>query len=574
MSIYTDAPWLALYAPGQSAVLDPPHSTMLEAFGASVRTSSGSPLLRYFDRVLRVGWLNDAADALACALAERGFCPGDRLALYTQNNPSFVIGLIAAWKAGGCAVPVNPMNKERELAHILTDSGAKALLCLDDLYVSVVDGMLNDQRVAQLDVVITASAGDFQTRNDQRVLSHVDSQPLRHDRERLTDLLDIYAGQRPVTHVAQPDDVAVLTYTSGTTGVPKGAINTHRAMSFNSYTCRQWMALRPDDVILGIAPLFHITGLVTHIGAALVTPCSLVLAHRFQPEVMLDALTEHRATFTVAAITAFNSLLSASKSPERDFASLRTVCSGGAPVAPAIADEFRRRTGRTILNVYGLTETTSPSHATPVGSTAPVDPVTGALSVGVPVFNTIARILDDGGTEVDVGEIGEIAISGPQVVPGYWNRPAETAEAIVDGELRTGDIGYMNDAGWFFVIDRKKDMINASGYKVWPREVEDVLCAHPAVREAAVIGIADAYRGETVKAFVSLRPGINASEEELIEFCQANMAAYKYPRSIDILDELPKTLTGKILRRELRDHIQETQRPPAAAISRPAADAQ
>ncbi|HKP41607.1 AMP-binding protein [Mycobacterium sp.] len=567
MSIYADAPWRALYASGQSPVLDPPHRTMLEAFSASVQTSPKLPVLRYFDSVLTLGWLNDAADALACALIDRGFGPGDRLALYTQNNPPFVIGLIAAWKAGGCAVPVNPMNKERELAHILTDSGATALLCLDDLYASVVDGMLSEQRAAQLDVVITTSAGDFQTRNDKRVLSYADPQPLRHGRERLTDVLDNYAGRRPARHVPQPDDVAVLTYTSGTTGVPKGAMNTHRAMSFNSYTCRQWMGLRPDDVIMGIAPLFHITGLVAHIGVALVTPCPLVLAHRFHPQVVLDALAEHRPTFAIAAITAFNSLLSASQRPDRDFASLRTVFSGGAPIAPAIADEFRRRTGCTILNIYGLTETTSPSHATPMGATAPVDPLTGALSVGVPVFNTAARILDDAGSEVGVGEIGEIAIRGPQVVPGYWNRPAETAEAIVDGELRTGDIGYMNDAGWFFVIDRKKDMINASGYKVWPREVEDVLCAHPAVREAAVIGVADPYRGETVKAFVSLGPGINATEAELIEFCKDNMAAYKYPRTIDILDELPKTLSGKILRRELRDRSQGTSRPPAAAIS-------
>ena len=568
MSIYASAPWRALYPPGQPPVLDPPHHTMLEAFGSSVETSPELPAIRYFDDVLTFGWLSDAADALACALIDKGFGPGHRLALYTQNNPSFVVGLIAAWKAGGCAVPVNPMNKERELAHILTDSGSTALLCLDDLYASVVDGMFSNQRAAQLDIVITTSASDFQSRNDERVLlPRRDAKSTRHQRERLIEVLANYAGQRPDRHVSQPDDVAVLTYTSGTTGAPKGAMNTHRGISFNSYTFRQWMALRSDDVIMGISPLFHITGLVAHIGAALVTPCPLVLTHRFHPQVVLDALVEHRPTFAVAAITAFNSLLSVSPCPERDFASLRTVYSGGAPIAPAIADEFHRRTGRAILNIYGLTETTSPSHATPMGTAAPVDPLTGALSVGVPVFNTTARILDDAGDEVGVGEIGEIAISGPQVVPGYWNRPIDTAEAIVDGELRTGDIGYMNSAGWFFVLDRKKDMINASGYKVWPREVEDVLCAHPAVREAAVIGIADPYRGETVKAFVSLRADTTTSEDELIGFCKNNMAAYKYPRSIDIMDELPKTLTGKILRRELRDCSHDAS-PPTATINR------
>lgn len=566
MSKYGDAPWRALYEYGQPTVLDPPHHTMLEAFSASAQTSSESPVLRYFDRVMTFGWLNDAADALACALADRGFGTGDRLALYTQNNPSFVIGLIAAWKAGGFAVAVNPMNKQRELAHILADSGATALLCLDDLYATVVNPMLGNQPGPQLDIVITTRASDFQTRNDKRVLDAKNAQPQGDYPEQLTDVLDSYAGQRPARYIPRPDDVAVLTYTSGTTGIPKGAMNTHRAFSFNSYTFRQWMSLRPDDVIMGIAPLFHITGLVAHIGAALVTPCPLVLTHRFHPQVVLDAITEHRPTFAVAAITAFTSLLSASQSPDRDFESLRAVYSGGAPIAPATAEEFHKRTGRKILNIYGLTETTSPSHATPMGVTAPVDPLTGALSVGVPVFNTSARILDDAGSEVGVGEIGEIAIGGPQVVPGYWNKPEETAEAIVNGELRTGDIGYMNDEGWFFVIDRKKDMINASGYKVWPREVEDVLCAHPAVREAAVVGVADPYRGETVKAFVSLGPRADTSEAELIEFCKDNMAAYKYPRSIDIVAELPKTLSGKILRRELRDTGQGPPRPAAAAI--------
>lgn len=552
MSLYADAPWRALYGSGLAPVLNPPHDTMVAAFESSVRSAPELTAIRYFDAALSFGWLNDAADALACALIERGFGAGDRLALFTQNNPSFVIGLIAAWKAGGCGVAINPMNKARELAHVLTDSGATALLCLDSLYASVVEGVIAE-RAGEVDVVITTGAGDFQTRDDARVLDRVDRVAPRVDRQGLTDLLARYTGQRPTAHVPRPDDVAVLTYTSGTTGVPKGAMNTHRGMSFNSYTCREWFGLGPQDSILGIAPLFHITGLVAHVGAALVTPCALVLAHRFHPEVMLDALAEHRPTFTVAAITAFTSLLAASKHPDQDFGSLRTVCSGGAPIAPAIAEQFHRDTGVTIHNVYGLTETTSPSHATPIGVAGPVDPLTGALSIGVPVFNTTARILDEHGNEVPPGEIGEIAIRGPQVVPGYWNRPAETAEAIIDGELRTGDIGYMNEAGWFFVIDRKKDMINASGYKVWPREVEDVLCAHPAVREAAVVGIADAYRGETVKAFVSLKPGAHTTADDLIAYCKTNMAAYKYPRSLDILDELPKTPTGKILRRQLRD---------------------
>ena len=199
-----------------------------------------------------------------------------------------------------------------------------------------------------------------------------------------------------------------------------------------------------------------------------------------------------------------------------------------------------------------MTETTSPSHGVPFNRRAPVDPSSGALSVGVPTFNTVVRVLDDAGVEVPVGEIGEFATSGPQVVSGYWNKPEETERALPGGELRTGDVGFMDEHGWFYVVDRKKDQINAAGYKVWPREVEDVLYAHPAVREAAVVGVPDEYRGETVKAFVSLRPGQDATSQELVDFCKARMAAYKYPRQVEFVVELPKTVTGKILRRELR----------------------
>jgi long-chain acyl-CoA synthetase len=314
------------------------------------------------------------------------------------------------------------------------------------------------------------------------------------------------------------------------------------------------MRLTPEDSVLGVAPLFHITGLVGHVALALLVPCPLVLAHRFHPEVVMDAIREHRPTFTVGSITVFISLSGVEGVTAEDFSSLRTIYSGGAPIAPAITDQFEARTGRYIHNIYGLTETNSPSHAVPLGQKAPVDPNSGALSVGVPIYNTVVRILDEDGKELPIGEVGEIATSGPQVVPGYWNKPEATAESLPGGELRTGDVGFMDEQGWFYLVDRKKDMINAAGYKVWPREVEDVLYGHPAVREAAVVGVPDPYRGETVKAFVSLKPGTSATPEEIVAFAKERMAAYKYPRSVEVVDELPKTTTGKILRRELRDN--------------------
>jgi long-chain acyl-CoA synthetase len=350
------------------------------------------------------------------------------------------------------------------------------------------------------------------------------------------------------------DDTAFLTYTSGTTGPPKGAMNTHRNVVFNSQAYRDWMRLSADeDVVLGVAPLFHVTGLIAHVGVSLLTPTPLILFYRFDPGICLELIEKHRATFTVGSITVFISLMNHSGIEGRDVSTLKKIWSGGAPIPPATTDAFEEKFGAYIHNVYGLTETTSPSHAVPFDKKAPVDQSSGALSVGVPIYNTVVRVVGEDGKDVPPGEIGEFVTRGPQVVPGYWEKPEETANALPGGELHTGDVGFMDEQGWYYVVDRMKDQINASGYKVWPREVEDVLYEHPAVREAAVIGVPDPYRGETVKAFVSLKAGQSTDESTLTAFCKERMAAYKYPRQIEIIDELPKTVTGKILRRQLRD---------------------
>jgi long-chain acyl-CoA synthetase len=553
---YTDKPWLACFRTGQPARIQPEHPTILEAFRASVARAPGQVAIRYFDGQITVSDLDQASDALAAALAGKGFRPGDRLAVFTQNNPGFVIGLLAAWKAGGIAVPVNAMNKGLELAYLLADSGARALLCLDTLYTAVAREVIASGQTS-VDIVVTTSELDWQARNDERVLQ-VPRRPTADGGLDLMTVVSAYPGKRPRAQSPAPGDVALITYTSGTTGRPKGAMNTHGAMVYGACNFREWMDLTSADSILGIAPLFHITGLIGHVALSLLLPCPLVLTHRFQPDVMLDALREHRPTFTVGAITALTRLADEAAQPAEDFSSLRVVYSGGAPIAPAVNENFRARTGVYIHNIYGLTETNAPTHATPLGAAAPVDPVSGALSIGVPIFGTMSRVLGENGEELPVGETGEIAISGPQVIPGYWNRPEESAEALPGGELRTGDAGFMDAAGWFYLVDRKKDMINAAGYKVWPREVEDLLYTHPAVREVAVVGVPDPYRGETVKAFVSLRPGATATPEELVQYGKDTMAAYKYPRTVEIIDELPKTPTGKILRRELRDQPQRS----------------
>ncbi|ATY13045.1 acyl-CoA synthetase [Amycolatopsis sp. AA4] len=556
MSAYTAKPWLALYREGTPAEISPEHDTALALFDASVRRAPDTVLIRYFDGALTVREVDEAANALAVALADDGFAPGDRLALFTQNNPAYLIGLLAAWKAGGTAVSINPMNRARELSYLLADSGATALLALDELYAEVARDVIAEGGTA-VRTVVTTSALDWQTRNDPRLFGEA----ARRRDEGVRDLAEVVAQHSGRTITApdpQPSDPAVLTYTSGTTGVPKGAINTHRNLVFNAQTYRDWIGLGEADTILGIAPLFHITGLVGHAMLALLLPAPLVLAHRFQPAVMLDAIREHRPTFTIGAITAFTALAGVPGVSREDFSSLTAVYSGGAAIAPAVAESLENRLGIQVHNAYGLTETSSPSHCVPRGVRTPVDPASGALSIGVPVFNTVVRVLDEAGAEVPAGQIGELATSGPQVVPGYWNKPDATEESLPGGELRTGDVGFMDEHGWFYLVDRKKDMINAAGYKVWPREVEDVLYTHPAVRETAVVGVPDPYRGETVKAYVSLNPGAAVSAQDLVDYAKERMAAYKYPRLVEFLDEIPKNASGKILRRELRGRPAES----------------
>lgn len=274
---------------------------------------------------------------------------------------------------------------------------------------------------------------------------------------------------------------------------------------------------------------------------------------------VLDALAEHRPYYMIGPSTAYMALMNHPDVTAEHFASLELVYSGGAPLPSAVVETFRDRFGHYIRNGYGLTETTATATSVPSHLEAPVDESSGTLSVGIPTFDTVLRIADEDGADLPVGEVGEIVIEGPMVVPAYWNKPTETERGIPRGRLHTGDVGFMDSRGWFYVVDRKKDMISASGYKVWPREVEDVLYSHPAVREAAVVGVPDPYRGETVRAYVGLGDGRSATASELIDHCKQQLAAYKYPRRVEIVEELPKTTTGKILRRQLRDRAAEEQ---------------
>ncbi len=514
-------PWHARYCSNVPAALPLPAETLLESFERQARERPDAPALFHFDRGWTWSELADASLRLATRLKAWGVGPGDRVAVSLQNDPDFLIAQYGTWLRGAILVPLSALLKEREIAFHLSDSGARVYVCRDEIF------------AAQARHAIGATA-----------VSHV---LLSSQFDRLP------AGDPSVRQAPGLDDMAYLVYTSGTTGTPKGAISRHRHLAFNAQVFAAWFSATADDVIAGIAPLFHITGLVAQIGLSAVTGAPLLLAHRFDAREMLKRIEQHRATISVAAITAYIAML---REPgEFDLSSWTRCCTGGAPVPPSVVDQFAARFGVTIHNTYGLTESNSPSHLTPIGQRGPVDPASGALAIGVPIPNSVARIVDpeDPSRELPPGEVGEIALQGPMLFDGYWNQPGASAKAFHDGFFLTGDIGVMDADGWFYVVDRKKDMIVASGFKVWPREVEDVLYQHPAVREAAVVGVPDDYRGETVKAIVARRVEVEA--EELIEFCRARLAAYKYPRVVEFVEEIPKTASGKFLRRAFRTGV-------------------
>ncbi len=553
-SAYAARPWVRLLSPAQRAPLDAP-PTLLHAFRTAAGRAPGRTALAYFDGRIDYAAADALSDSLAGHLAARGISRGDRVAVALQNTPHFVLAVLAAWKAGAVVVPVNPMYKEAEARHVLRDSGAAALVCGDSAWAAELRAAAVDTAVT---TVLTARDRDFQSRDDARVFGTAPDAAAPDAAAPAPAVADLaHTARRGLPAPPDPGltaaDPALISYTSGTSGTPKGAVNPHGALTHNARRQVVGHPLPEGAAYFALAPLFHITGMVCELGACLANAGTLVLAHRFDPGVVLDAFLEHRPAYTIGPATAFTALAAHPSATRDHFASFQVVSSGGAPVPPALVERLRARFGIRLRNGYGLTESTAAVASVPVHLDAPVDPASGTLSVGLPGADTAVRIVDGSGAEVPLGRIGEIAVRGPQLAHGYWGRPEATAEAFPGGELRTGDVGFMDADGWLYVVDRKKDVINASGFKVWPREVEDVLHTHPAVREAAVVGVPDAYRGETVKAYVSLLPGAVAEPAELSAYCRARIAAYKYPREVEVLPVLPKTTSGKILRRELRD---------------------
>lgn len=560
-SIYEKRPWLRNYPEWVPHDLEITRATAIGDFQKSATLNPEATAVYYFDQPISYGEIDRLSNNLAAAFEDIGLGKGDRIVIDLQNVPQFLIATYAAWRVGAIVVPLNPMYKEKELAYFCQDSGAKLFVTLDEIASGLDLSFLDNTSVKN---VITTSPLDLLPPETKlpELLKETKKIAVSGTLDML-EMIETFKDKKPDDTGLTPEDVAYLTYTSGTTGPPKGAMNTHGNIAFNARVYQSMQKIDAHDVVLGVAPLFHVTGEVAHLAIAALAGIPVVLYYRFEAGETLRLIEKWKVTVTVASITVYIALINHPDIKKRDLSSFVKAYSGGAPVSEATVSQFKDLTGLYLYNVYGMTETNSPSHIVPWGKRAPVDPESGALSVGVPVPNCVIKIMDleEGSQELLPGEIGEIVDSGPIVIPGYWQKPEETEHAIRNGWLYTGDVGKMDENGWFYVVDRKKDMIVASGYKVWPRDVEDVIYQHPAVKETAVVGEPDPYRGETVKAFVALKDGMGDSvtPEEIISFCKARMAAYKYPRKVEFVSEIPKTLTGKFLRRILRK--QEKEKP-------------
>jgi long-chain acyl-CoA synthetase len=537
---------------------DDAHGNATTALSLFVAAAPARPAITYFDRTLTYATLDQLSDRLAAWLHEHGVRRGDRVATLLQNTPQFVIVALASWKLAAIVVPLNPMYRVPELARLFADCRPGAVVCHDDQWDAAIEASTG---LVDPTCLLWTSPRELQSRDESRVLPAPPAGPAPALRALAAVLADEAGGRTACASEASPpaaDEVAVLLYTSGTTGLPKGAMLTHRNLVFNGCNCASHFGLMPSSRIFGIAPLFHVTGLEVQMVAAFAAGASLVLTYRFQPAVVLDAFLEHRPTFVIGAITVFIALMNRTDATRAHFDSLQHIFSGGAPIAPAVVQAFEQRFGRAIRSSYGMTELCAPSHLAPNEGRIPVDPASGALSIGRVLPGIDAIVVDDSGATLGPRGIGELLVRGPNVMAGYWGKPDETAKALRDGWMHTGDVGFEDGDGWFYLIDRKKDMISASGFKVWPREVEDVLYAFAGVREAGVVGAPDAYRGETVVAFVSAADGVTLDLAALNAHCRARLAAYKCPATIRVVAELPKTETGKITRAVLAQQLRSS----------------
>jgi fatty-acyl-CoA synthase len=510
------------------------------------------PAIIFYDSPITYARLWAEVEALAGWLQTvAGVQAGDRVLLDMQNSPTFIIAYSAIARANAVVVPINPMNVTDELRIILNDSGATVAVTGGELF-----PRLQPLVGTPLRHVVVAAYGAYVTRETTLDLPPAVAAPpvnLTDAGERVTAFADaIAAGLTPGPMTARGEDVLLLAYTSGTTGKPKGCVHTHHSVQTTTWATPHWFGVAsPGGRLLSVLPYFHVTGMTGDMNSALMSGATNVMMTRWDPVTALTLIERYAVTGFSAISTMIVDLLSHPAYRSEALRSLTGIAGGGAPLPAAVGRELSDRLGLTYTEGYGMTETIAMTHANP--------PDRAKLQcLGIPTFGVDSRIIDpERCNELGVGETGEIVTHGNQVMREYWQQPQATAEAFIelDGKrfLRTGDLGYMDDDGYFFIVDRVKRMINASGFKVWPAEVETSLYEHPAVREACVIASIDPRRGETVKALVVLREGANATAEDIVTWARGRMAAYKIPTAIEFVDALPRAATGKVAWRQLQE---------------------
>jgi long-chain acyl-CoA synthetase len=545
-------PWLDSYPPGVPEHVDVPAANLAALLDDAARDFPHAPALHFEGRTTSYAQLADQAWRLATALAGLGVGKGTRVGLILPNCPQAVIALFATLRLGATVVQNNPLYTERELAHQLGDAGVEVVVCLDLVYqkVKALRGQTAIREVIVTSVLdelpaIKRALAPYTKRGKAAGVAIGRDEPVRRWRE----VLGSATARLPEAAVDPDRDLALLQYTGGTTGISKGVMLSHANLRANVEQVRAWF---PDadpgrEVMMAALPFFHVYGLTICLLLGVRLGAALVLQPRFNLDGVLAAIDRFRPTLFPGVPTMYVAINNAVEKGGHDLSSIKACLSGAAPLPMEVAERFERFSGGRLVEGYGLSE------SSPVAIANPIYGKRKAGTIGMPLPDTVARVADpaDPARTLPVGEAGELAIAGPQVMLGYWNRPEETAEVLRDGWLLTGDMAVMDEEGYFAIVDRKKDLIIAGGYNVYPREVEEVLSEHPKILEVAVSGVPDAYRGEIVKAFVVLRTGEQATTEEIREFAKARLAAYKVPRAVEFRDELPKTLIGKVLRRAL-----------------------
>jgi len=495
--------------------------------------------------------LNELTDRFANALEDLGVRKGDKVALFLPNVPQFVIAYYGALKAGATVTPLNPLYKEREAEFQLNNAEAETIVALDILF-EVIHNIRSNTKLRN---AILTNIKDFLP-GMKKLIGPLVKKELRKrsypNTLDFTELIRTHPASPPSVEINPKQDVAVLQYTGGTTGVPKGAMISHYNLVCNAMQAASWLPVEEGkEVFISALPLFHIYGMTVAMNGAIYSANPMiVLADPRDIEKILKSISDYRATLFPGVPAMYVACINHPNVSKYDLTSIKKSISGAAPLPVAVMKTFNDLTNGDLVEGYGLTEASPITHCNPLDSKEKVKPGT----IGIPFPDTEAKIVDleTGAKDLGVGEVGELVIRGPQVMLGYWKNPEETKIALRNGWLYTGDIAKIDEDGYFAIVDRKKDIIDRAGYKIWPREVEEVLYEHPAIKEAAVIGIPDERTGETVKAFVVLKEGEKATVDDIRSFCKERIAAYKVPAVVEFASELPKTMVGKVLRRALR----------------------